>query len=230
VKVGVAPVTLTGNVTAEGVAAALARADHAHKVQGVEQFASNPTSGHFVGRLYFNTTTEVLMVCIDAGGTYVPAAATNAAAAGQFLNFFGGLPVWAQPFEIQQLVSSTTTIPLGTTDTLIWSASLTLPAGWTTFDALIWGHCLVRENSEANARADVWLESPDGTLLGQKSRTAWEHVGSGFTHENQVPLLGLLTGVAASQAVRAEGVTVTGAANATEADEHFAVAFKIRKT
>jgi len=60
-----AAATIDGNASAEGASTSLARADHAHMVQGVERRASDPSSGHFVGRVYFNTTTARLMYCVS---------------------------------------------------------------------------------------------------------------------------------------------------------------------
>jgi hypothetical protein len=62
-----------GNANAEGVSSSLARADHKHLIQGVERRAANPASDHFVGRVYFNTTSNRLIVCTDATTpVYVP--------------------------------------------------------------------------------------------------------------------------------------------------------------
>lgn len=66
-----AAVTLDGNANAEGSSSSLARADHGHLIQGVERRAADPTAAHFVGRLYFNTTSERLRQCVDAAGVYV---------------------------------------------------------------------------------------------------------------------------------------------------------------
>ena len=59
-------VTNDGNANAAGSSSSLARADHTHMIQGVERRTGDPSSGHFVGRLYFNTTTEKIRVCLDA--------------------------------------------------------------------------------------------------------------------------------------------------------------------
>lgn len=64
-KVGVAASTLDGNANAQGSSSSLARADHTHMIQGVERRTDDPSSGHFVGRLYFNTATGRLMLCVD---------------------------------------------------------------------------------------------------------------------------------------------------------------------
>lgn len=56
--------TITGTQNAEGSSASLARADHAHTVQGLEALSSDPTTDLFVGREYFNTTSKQTRLCI----------------------------------------------------------------------------------------------------------------------------------------------------------------------
>ena len=64
---------LTGEANTEGGSASLARADHAHIVRGVEQLAAEPTTGHFVGRKYFNTSSGKAFICTAVSpATYVP--------------------------------------------------------------------------------------------------------------------------------------------------------------
>jgi hypothetical protein len=118
VKVGVAALPLAGSASAEGSSASLARADHMHLVQGVEVRSSQPSSGHFAGRVYYDTTDARLKVCYNAGsglyasfmhfdgadGTgrmlYGSAAGTNdwlltaAPTDGQILRAVGTAPTW----------------------------------------------------------------------------------------------------------------------------------------
>jgi hypothetical protein len=51
----------------EGGSLLMARSDHTHAVQGLERFTTDPTSANFVGREYFNTTTNQTRLCIALG-------------------------------------------------------------------------------------------------------------------------------------------------------------------
>ena len=62
-------VTQPGTANAEGVAATLARSDHLHLIQGFENLASDPTTGNFKGRVYWNTAMLELRYCTDSSGT-----------------------------------------------------------------------------------------------------------------------------------------------------------------
>lgn len=54
-----AAVTQVGNANAEGTAATVARSDHTHIIQGVENLTADPTTGNFEGRVFWNTTANV---------------------------------------------------------------------------------------------------------------------------------------------------------------------------
>lgn len=62
-------VTQPGSANSEGVAATIARSDHLHINQGFENLASDPTTGNFKGRVYWNTATNELRYCTDATGS-----------------------------------------------------------------------------------------------------------------------------------------------------------------
>lgn len=62
------PVAQTSASLGAGSSNSLARADHAHVIQCTEQLASDPGSGNFVGRRYFNTATLKERLCIATGG------------------------------------------------------------------------------------------------------------------------------------------------------------------
>ncbi len=62
-------VTQPGSTNSEGTAATLARSDHLHLIQGFENLASDPTTGNFKGRVYWNTATLELRYCTDSSGT-----------------------------------------------------------------------------------------------------------------------------------------------------------------
>lgn len=68
VKVAV-PIAQTSAAIAQGSSVSLARADHAHVIQGFEQLTSDPTTGNFVGRCYNNTSTLKIRQCIATGGS-----------------------------------------------------------------------------------------------------------------------------------------------------------------
>jgi len=64
-----APIAQTSAAIAAGSSLSLARADHAHTIQCTEQLAANPSTGNFIGRRYFNTSTLKEMLCIATGGS-----------------------------------------------------------------------------------------------------------------------------------------------------------------
>lgn len=76
-----AAVSQIGAANAEGVAATLARSDHTHILQGVESGTADPTTGNFIGRLYFRTDLIKLKMCIATGGSGTWAVIANMAAA-----------------------------------------------------------------------------------------------------------------------------------------------------
>jgi hypothetical protein len=63
------PAAQTGATTFEGSSTSGARADHLHAIRGFEQLTSDPTTNNFVGRVYTNTSTGKIRVCISAAGT-----------------------------------------------------------------------------------------------------------------------------------------------------------------
>jgi len=63
--------SITGKQNAAGGSDALAAADHAHIVQGVENLPSDPTSGNFNGRLWWDTTTSQWKGITDTSGPTV---------------------------------------------------------------------------------------------------------------------------------------------------------------
>jgi hypothetical protein len=62
---------LTGNSASGGSSGFVSRGDHQHVVRGFEQFASDPVSGNFVGRHYYDTTNNRVRMCIATPGTWV---------------------------------------------------------------------------------------------------------------------------------------------------------------
>ncbi len=113
VKVGVSGSTLDGNASAEGSSSSLARADHTHMIQGVERRAADPTTSNFVGRLYFNTTTERLMYCIDTGGsgTFIEVLALESGNDGAMVYVDNGVPVWTAAPTADQILRSVADVP-----------------------------------------------------------------------------------------------------------------------
>jgi hypothetical protein len=74
------PQTQTGATTTEGSSPNGARADHQHAIRGFEQLTTDPTSNNFVGRVYTNTGTGKIRVCINATGSGTWATMGNLAA------------------------------------------------------------------------------------------------------------------------------------------------------
>lgn len=75
------PVTVKGNANTAGSSSALARSDHQHIVQGVENVAALPTTGNFLGRKVFLTTDNKHYSCTDTAdtGTWEPYSNLDAA-------------------------------------------------------------------------------------------------------------------------------------------------------
>jgi hypothetical protein len=71
----------TGRANAVGVASTLARSDHTHAVNGSEALTADPATGNFVGRRYFNTSSNVERMCINAAGAGTWITVANMAAA-----------------------------------------------------------------------------------------------------------------------------------------------------
>lgn len=59
----------TGPSSSAGSGTDLALANHTHAVKGVENLSADPSTGNEVGRLYFNTSTLKLRMCIATGGS-----------------------------------------------------------------------------------------------------------------------------------------------------------------
>jgi hypothetical protein len=113
-------VTQSGTANGPGSSSNLARSDHTHLIQGLEQRTAPPSSGHFVGRLYVDTTTKLLMVCVDDDpATYFPfvllndqpngalvyvdddvPAFTAAPTDDQILRAVGDVPTWVTPGHV----------------------------------------------------------------------------------------------------------------------------------
>jgi hypothetical protein len=112
VKVGIAASALDGNTAAEGSSDSLARADHKHLIQGVERLAAQPGSGHFVGRLYFNTTTVKHMLCIEASiPTYVPIVVITGGGAGSVLYISASAQAFTASPSDSQVLRSVASVP-----------------------------------------------------------------------------------------------------------------------
>jgi hypothetical protein len=61
-------VAITGNQNLAGTSASLAASDHQHIVRGVENLTTNPTSGNFAGRIWYDTTTKQWKGISDLSG------------------------------------------------------------------------------------------------------------------------------------------------------------------
>jgi hypothetical protein len=59
------PSAQTGAVSAPGSSPNAPRADHQHAIRGFEQFTSDPSSSNFVGRVYTNTSTGKIRMCVN---------------------------------------------------------------------------------------------------------------------------------------------------------------------
>jgi hypothetical protein len=77
-------------------------------------------------------------------------------------------------------------------------------------------------------RADAWLESPDGTVLGQKFGGSL--FASAANLQDSVPLSGVLSGLVANQVVRIEGRISLGSTNDVQVRERVLYALKIRRS
>jgi hypothetical protein len=63
------PSAQTGAAIAEGSSQNAARADHQHAIRGFEQLTADPTTNNFVGRVYMNTGTSKIRMCVSAAGS-----------------------------------------------------------------------------------------------------------------------------------------------------------------
>lgn len=149
VKVGVAAVPLASGSSAEGSSSSLARADHVHLVQGVEVRSSQPSSGHFAGRVYYDTTDARLKVCYNAGSglyasfmhfngadgsgrmLYGSAAGTNdwlqtaAPTDGQILRAVGTAPTWSDaPLSVLNHTGTILNIASTAAETTLYTFSI----------------------------------------------------------------------------------------------------------
>ena len=73
VSVGPPSAALTGAANAEGNSSTLLRSDAQFIIRGFEQLPSEPTSDHFLGRVYFDTSDNQLKRCTNPStGAYTP--------------------------------------------------------------------------------------------------------------------------------------------------------------
>jgi hypothetical protein len=70
-----------GNTSSPGTSVSALRSDAQFTVQGMENSGSDPASGNFVGREYFNTVTLAKRLCIATAGSGTWVSAGNVAAA-----------------------------------------------------------------------------------------------------------------------------------------------------
>ena len=79
VQAGSSGAALTGNSSTGGSSGFVSRSDHQHLVRGFEQATSDPSTGLFDGRTYYDTTNHRVRTCVPATAPATSRTAQSAA-------------------------------------------------------------------------------------------------------------------------------------------------------
>lgn len=120
------PSAQTGAAISEGVSQSAARADHQHAIRGFEQFTSDPTTSNFLGRVYMNTSTSKIRMCVNASGSGAWVTMGNMGAAdlpNHATNHIAGGADALSPPMVSATRTSNQSIATGTPTALTWNAT-----------------------------------------------------------------------------------------------------------
>lgn len=116
--------------------------------------------------------------------------------------------------ELQVMWDATTIVAVGGSSTAIESVTITLPTGWGAMDIEVFAYGRNRETAAGEARSDVWLESPNGTILGRAITLSMHATGSNMSNAYFVG--GILQNIGASRQLVLRMIQTAGTVDAVD--------------